>query len=151
MLQLGKEIDKWLTNLVNNSKLKYINNIYFTDDCILTKDNILEIIQFNFNKYFDEKYIIRKDIDISCLVYDENSKEDVEFWNIMSKILDRILEKFGLIFKKSITKNLENIKSLVSNCKCKAIYFSVFRNIKYFDLINQKNSLSSEILNILNS
>ena len=95
LLQLGKEIDKWLTNIVNNSKLKYINNIYFTDDGILTKDNILEIIQFNFNKYFDEKYIIRKDIDISCLVYDENSKEDVEFWNIMSKILDRILEKFG--------------------------------------------------------
>ena len=48
-----------------------------------------------------------KSIDISCLSYDSSLKNDAEFYEKMSKILDEIFEKFKKLFNKEINKKMK--------------------------------------------
>ena len=107
-------------------------------------------IQFNFKKYFNEKYIIDKSIDISCLKYDSSIKNDAEFYKKLSKLLDEILEKFKKLLNKDINKKNEIIYSIINNCKCKYIYSLVFKQIYYPGFSLNKNSITSKIINIFN-
>ena len=132
------------------SKIKYIKYIYFTEDGIFSSNNILPVIQYNFQKYFNEKYTINKDIDISALNYDSNSKEDSNFYNKIFSLLDAILNSFKNLFKKEITKIDLIIYSLINNCKCKAIYSSVFNQIYSFDILDNRNIASGKLIKVFN-
>ena len=147
--KIGMTIDIWLGDIVKDiSKINYIDNIYFTNEDFLSTKNILEVLQFNFNIYFNENFIINKNIDINDLEYDSKSKEDTEFYDKLSNLLDPILTKFKTLFEKDITKKDEIIFSLVNNCKCRFIYSLVFNQIYFPGLYENKHSFENKILNI---
>lgn len=147
---VGGMIDIWLSDILRSYlTVNYRDNIYFTNDEFLETKNILEVIQYNFNKYFNDKYEIDKNIDISSLNYDSSSKADSEFFEKLSKLLDTIFEKFQKLFDKNTTKKQEIIYSIINNCKCKCIYFLVFNQIHKVGLAENRNSLSGKILNLV--
>ena len=148
---IGLMIDLWLGDIMKNySTFNYRDNIYFMNEGFLETKNILDVIQYNFNKYFNEKYFIDKSIDISGLKYDSTIKKDLEFYEKLSKHLDEILEKFKKLFNKDITKKNEIIYFIINNCKCKYIYSLVFNQVHYPGFSLNKNSFSSKIINIFN-
>ena len=125
-----------------------INNIYFREDGIFSSNNILQVIEYNFKKYFNENYIINKDIDISVLNYDPNSKEDSNFYKKIFSLVEVILNSFKNLFKKEITKIEPIINSLINNCKCKVFYSSVFNQINLLGSSENRNIASVEINNV---
>ena len=149
--KINIKIDDLLCKIIKEkSKIKYIKDIYFTEDGIFSSNNILPVIQYNFQKYFNEKYTINKDIDISALNYDPNSKDDSNFYNKIFSLLDAILNSFKNLFKKEITKIDLIIYSLINNCKCKAIYSSVFNQIYSFDILDNRNIASGKLIKVFN-
>ena len=54
LLTVGKRLDSWLTELfTDNINTDYIDKIYYTSEDFLSMNNILQVIQYNFNKYFN--------------------------------------------------------------------------------------------------
>ena len=149
LAEIGRTIEILLGDIIKDYlAINFCDDIYFTNNDFLKTKNILQVIQFNFNKYFNDKYIIDKNIDISGLNYDPSIKNDFEFYEKMSQLLDVILEKFKKLYGKNITKKEEIIYSLINNCKCKYIYFLVFNHIDYRGFSLNRISFSNKILNI---
>ena len=147
--QIWKKLDDLLCEITNEkSKMNNINNIYFREDGIFSSNNILQVIEYNFKKYFNENYIINKDIDISVLNYDPNSKEDSNFYKKIFSLVEVILNSFKNLFKRKITKTEPIINSLINNCKCKVFYSSVFNQINFLGSSENRNIASVEINNV---
>ena len=101
--KVNDEITSWLNDIYNRYSSIKENEILFTENGKLSSNNIIEVIQYNINKYFNNQISIDKNIiDFKDLEYDESIKEDKEFYDELSSILDGIMEKFQEIFNKDI-------------------------------------------------
>ena len=101
--KINEQITSWLEDIYNRYSSIKESEIFFTENGKLSSNNIIEVIQYNINKYFNNQILIDKNIiDFKDLEYDETISEDKEFYNELSSILDGIMEKYQEIFNKDI-------------------------------------------------
>ena len=147
--KINKEISEWLGDIYTHYSSFNFNKILFTENGKLGSNNILEVIQYNINKHFNNKIIIdKKTINLTDLEYDETIKEDKSFYNDINNILNGIMEKLKEIFKRGIEIKGETIKSLINNCKCYYLYSNLFDSIKFNLCRRNRNDIDSAILKI---
>jgi len=147
--KVNDEITSWLEDIYNRYSSINEDEILFTENGKLSFNNIIEVIQYNINKYFNNKISIDKNIiDFKDLEYDETIKEDKEFYDELSSILDGIMEKFQEIFNKDINIKDKFIIPLINNCKCHCLYLLLLNLVKNLCFIN-KNDISAGFMKIL--
>ena len=147
--KVNDEITSWLNDIYNRYSSIKEDEILFTENGKLSSNNIIEVIQYNINKYFNNQISIDKNIiDFKDLEYDETIKEDKEFYDELSSILDGIMEKFQEIFNMDINIKDKIIIPLINNCKCHCLYLLLLNLVKNLCFIN-KNDISAGFMKIL--
>ena len=148
---INEQISSWLNNIINRYSSYKNKGIYYFENGKLATNNILEVIQYNLNKYFDIEIKINKNnINLKDLDYDDSINEDKEFYDAVYLILNEIMKTFKEIFKKDIDIKIL-IKPLINNCKCYCLYSKIFESIIQFFCPFEKNNISNNILKILNN
>ena len=149
MKNINGQITSWLEDIYNRYSSIKESEILFTENGKLSSNNIIEVIQYNINKYFNNQILIDKNlIDFKDLEYDETISEDKEFYNELSSILDGIMEKYQEIFNKDINIKDKIIFPLINNCKCHCLYSLLLNLVKKLCFIN-KNDIASGLMKIL--
>lgn len=152
LLNLCKSLNSWIDDVCKKfSEINYCINIKYKEKGFFSSDNILDIIQYNFLKYFNVKLISKEKIDLNALRYDNNNPQDVKFYETVEKIFDNIIKEFMELFKiqKNIIDKRKVITSLIDNCKCHYVYSLIFREID-LNLIISRSHLNIKLINIFN-
>ena len=146
--KINEQITSWLEDIYNRYSSIKESEIFFTENGNLSSNNIIEVIQYNINKYFNNQILIDKNIiDFKDLEYDETISEDKEFYNELSSILDGIMEKYQEIFNKNINIKDKIIFPLINNCKRHCLYSSLLNSVKNLCLVN-KSDIPSGLMKI---
>ena len=130
LISFDDKIASWLANIINSYNSIKNDEILFTENGKLSTNNIIEVIQFNINKYFNGQISIdKKKIDLTGLEYDETNQEDKEFYNELSDIFNKIMKTINEIFKKDFNIKSSIFAPLINNCKCHCLYLLVLDSI----------------------
>ena len=146
------KINLWLVKIIKSYSSIKNNDVLFNENGKLSTNNIIEVIQFNINKYFNGQISIdKKKIDLTGLEYDETNQEDKEFYNELSNILYKIMKQFKEIFRKDINIKSSIFAPLINNCKCHCLYLLVLDSIIGLYFLNKNKILLgyTEIVNKL--
>ena len=124
------KINLWLEKIINSYSSIKNKDVLFNENGKLSTNNIIEVIQFNINKYFNGQISIDKNkIDLTDLEYDETNQEDKEFYNELSDIFNKIMKTINEIFKKDFNIKSSIFAPLINNCKCHCLYLLVLDSI----------------------
>ena len=146
------KINLWLVKIIKSYSSIKNNDVLFNENGKLSTNNIIEVIQFNINKYFNGQISIdKKKIDLTGLEYDETNQEDKEFYNELSDIFNKIMKTINEIFKKDFNIKSSIFAPLINNCKCHCLYLLVLDSIIGPCRLNKNKILTgyTEIVNKL--
>jgi len=152
LLSIDSKISSWLENIIKSYSSIKNNAVLFNENGKLSTNNIIEVIQFNINKYFNGQISIDKNkIDLTGLEYDETNQEDKEFYNELSDIFNKIMKTINEIFKKDFNIKISIFAPLINNCKCHCLYLLVLDSIIGPCRLNKNKILTgyTEIVNKL--
>ena len=152
LLSIDSKISSWLEKIINSYSSIKNKDVLFNENGKLSTNNIIEVIQFNINKYFNGQISIDKNkIDLTDLEYDETNQEDKEFYNELSDIFNKIMKTINEIFKKDFNIKSSIFAPLINNCKCHCLYLLVLDSIIGLYFLNKNKILLgyTEIVNKL--
>ena len=62
MKKINEQITSWLEDIYNRYSSIKESEIFFTENGNLSSNNIIEVIQYNINKYFNNQILIDKNL-----------------------------------------------------------------------------------------
>ena len=147
LVQIKIQLDSWLIEISNNLiKIDFKKDIYYKNTDYFETNNIMDVIIYNLNKYYNKKCVINKNINLDELNYQSNIPEDAEIYDKLSFLLKDIFIKFKELFNKDIINEKRIINSLISNCKCYYFYSFIFYQIQTSVFLSNRNYISNKIL-----
>ena len=143
------QLDSWLIEIYKSLiNIDFNKDIYYKKTGYFETSNIMEVIIYNLNKYYNKKCMKIKNINLNDLYYQSNISDDVEIYDKLSFILKDIITKFKELFNKDIINTKEIINSLINNYKCYYLYSFIFNKIQTHTCHLNRNNISNKIIDL---